>query len=139
MEESEGYVTTGVHNLWHNVYPTTDGGRETLTMFVNGMSGDSKSHAYEFDVKLTSEDEAKKTDAAFATEHSSVAFSFQAQAQGGARALGPGVIIGACGAAQTGYEIVDANGGRQTISHTGSLLYDPFVRVTPSSSDFVMV
>merc|ERR550537_854513 len=100
-------------------------------MFVNGMSGDSKSHAYEFDIRLTSEDEAEKTDAAFATSHSSVAFSFQAQAQGGARALGNGVIIGACGAAMTGYEIVDAKGGRQTISHTGSLLYDPFVRVTP--------
>jgi hypothetical protein len=133
MEESEGYVTTGVHNLWHNIY----GDRETLTMFVNGMSADSKSHAYEFDIKLTSEEEAKKTDAAFATNHSSVAFSFQAQAQGGARALGNGVIIGACGAAQTGYEIVDANGGRQTISHTGSLLYDPFVRVTPG--DLVVV
>lgn len=133
MEEGEGHITTGVHNLWHNVY----GDRETLTMFVNGMSGDSKSHAYEFDVKLTSEDKAEKTDAAFATSHSSVAFSFSAQAQGGARALGNGVIIGACGAAQTGYEIVDANGGRQTISHTGALLYDPFVRV--SASDLVIV
>jgi hypothetical protein len=135
MEESDGHVTTGVHNLWHNVY----GDRETLTMFVNGMSADSKSHAYEFDIKLTSEDKAEKTDAAFTTKHSSVAFSFGAQAQGGARAMGNGVIIGACGAAMTGYEIVDANGGRQTISHTGSLLYDPFVRVTPAASEPVIV
>merc|ERR1712195_90748 len=133
MEEGSGHITSGVHNMWHQSY----GDRETLTMFVNGMSGDSKSHAYEFDVKLTSEDKAKKTDAAFATNHSTVAFSFLAQAQGGARALGNGVIIGACGAAQTGYEIVDANGGRQTISHTGSMLYDPFVRVTPG--DLVVV
>ncbi len=123
MKEQSGHVSSGVHNLWHNVY----GDRETLTMFVNGMSTDSKSHAYEFDVKLTSEDAAEKSDAAFDTTHSSVAFSFSAQAQGGARAMGNGVIIGACGAAMTGYEIVDANGGRQTISHSGSLLYDPFV------------
>jgi len=112
--------------MWHQSY----GDRETLTMFVNGMSTDSKSHAYEFDIKLTSEDEAAKDDSAFDTAHSSVAFSFSAQAQGGARALGNGVIIGACGAAKTGYEIVDASGGRQTISHSGALLYDPYVRVT---------
>jgi len=132
-EKGSGYITTGVHNLWHQVY----GDRETMTMFVNGMSTDSVSHAYEFDVKLTSEDVSTKTDAAFATTHSSVAFSFSAQAQGGARAMGNGVIIGACGAAETGYEIVDANGGRQTISHSGSLLYDPFVRITPT--DFIVV
>jgi len=125
MQEADGHITSGVHNLWHNVY----GDRETLTMFVNGMSSDSMSHAYEFDVKLTSEDVAMEGDGVFDTSHSSVAFSFSAKAQGGARAMGNGVIIGACGAAKTGYEIVDANGGRQMISHSGSLLYDPFVRV----------
>jgi hypothetical protein len=133
MKEGGGTITSGVHNLWHNVY----GNRETLTMFVNGMSTDSHSHAYEFDVKLTSEDVAKKNDGAFDTTHSSVAFSFSAMAQGGARAMGNGVIIGACGMAKTGYEIVDTSGGRQTISHSGSILYDPFVRVTPQ--DLVVV
>merc|ERR1712062_163301 len=96
----------------------------------NGMSTDSYSHAFEFDVKLTSEDVAVKRDEVFDTNHSSVVFSYSAMAQGGARAVGNGVIIGACGMAKTGYEIVDASGGRQTITHTGSILYDPFVRVT---------
>merc|ERR1712113_640703 len=132
-EKGNGYITAGVHNLWHQVYDD----RETLTMFVNGMSTDSTSHAYEFDVKLTTEDVAPKSDSAFDTTHSKVAFTYSAQAQGGARAMGNGVIIGACGAAETGYEIVDAKGGRQTISHSGAILYDPFVRVVPSKVTLV--
>merc|ERR1712137_1250356 len=127
MESAVGHISGGVHNLWHNVY----GDRETLTMFVNGMSSDSLSHAY-FDVKLTDETKAVASDAAFATDYTDVAFKFQARAQGGARALGNTVIIGASGAALTGFEIADANGGSQTISYTKGLLYDPFVRVVPA-------
>jgi hypothetical protein len=133
VDAKDGHVTSGVHNLWHNVYD----GRETLTMFVNGMSSDDKSHAFEFDVKLTSAEDGALSDEIFATNYTSVTFSYQAQAQGGARALGNGVIIGACGAALTGYEIVDASGGRQNISHSGSLLYDPFVLV--AAEQLVMV
>merc|ERR1712137_973256 len=133
MENAAGHISSGVHNLWHNVY----GDHETLTMFVNGMSSDSLSHAYEFDVKLTDETKAVASDAAFATDYTDVAFKFQARAQGGARALGNTVIIGASGAALTGFEIADANGGSQTISYTQSLLYDPFVRVVPA--DFLLV
>lgn len=133
MGQDAGHISTGVHNLWHNVY----GGRETLTMFVNGMSSDSLSHVYEFDVKLTEESEAVAGDDAFATAYSTAAFSYQANAQGGARALGNDVFIGASGIGSFGgYEIVDVHGGSQKISHSGNW-YDPFVRVT--ADDLILV
>jgi len=133
MGQDAGHISTGVHNLWHNVY----GERETLTMFVNGMTSDSFSHVYEFDINLTNEDEAVASDEAFATNFSTATFSYQANAQGGARSMGNDVFIGASGIGSFGgYEIVDVHGGSQKISHTANL-YDPFVRVT--ADDLIMV
>jgi len=136
LDDSKGVDITGVHNLWYQRY----GERETLTMFANAVSSDSKSHVFEFDIKLTSESEADKSDAAFATDYTDVPFSYLAQAQGGARPLGDGVWIGAAGVGSySGFEIVDKSGKKKKLKGSG-MFYDPFVRVVVTSdSDIVVV
>jgi hypothetical protein len=134
LDDSKGVDITGVHNLWYQRY----GERETLTMFANSVSSDSKSHVFEFDIKLTSESEADKSDAAFATDYTDVAFTYLAQAQGGARPLGDGVWMGAAGVGQfSGFEIVDKSGNSKKISGSG-MYYDPFVRVVATSGSEVV-
>jgi len=136
LDDSKGVEITGVHNLWYQRY----GERETLTMFANAVSTDSMSHVFEFDIKLTSESEADKSDDAFATDYTDVPFSYLAQAQGGARPLGDGVWIGAAGVGSfSGFDIVDKSGNSKQLSGSG-MFYDPFVRVVVSSdSDVVAV
>jgi len=136
LDDSKGVDITGVHNLWYQRY----GERETITMFANAVSSDSKSHVFEFDIKLTSESDADKSDAAFATDYTDVPFSYLAQAQGGARPLGDGVWIGAAGVGSfSGFEIVDKSGDSKKLSGSG-MFYDPFVRVVVTSdSDIVAV
>jgi len=136
LDDSKGVHITGVHNLWYQRY----GERETLTMFANGVNTDSTSHLFEFDIKLTNESEADKSDAAFATNYSDVPFTYLADAQGGARPLGDGVWIGASGVGDfSGFEIVDKSGNSKQISGSG-MYYDPFVRVVvPSDSEVVAV
>jgi hypothetical protein len=136
LDSSKGVEITGVHNLWYQRY----GERETLTMFANAVSSDSKSHVFEFDIKLTSESEADKSDDAFATDYTDVPFSYLAQAQGGARPLGDGVWIGAAGVGSfSGFDIVDKSGNSKQLSGSG-MFYDPFVRVAVTSdSDVVAV
>merc|ERR1711998_602079 len=135
MDDSKGVdITGGVHNLWYQRY----GERETLTMFANSVSSDSTSHVFEFDIKLTSESEADKSDAAFATDYTDVPFTYLAQAQGGARPLGDGVWMGAAGVGQfSGFEIVDKSGNSKQLSGSG-MYYDPFVRVVATSDSEVV-
>jgi len=132
----EGTTITGVHNLWYQRY----GERETLTMFANAVSTDSKSHVFEFDMKLINESEADKSDAVFATDYTDTPFTYLAQAQGGARPLGDGVWIGASGIANSfsGLEIIDKSGKSKKISASG-MYYDPFVRVVSTSESEIVV
>lgn len=120
----------GVHNVW---YREKDG-KETVTLFANGVSTDSYSHVFEFELNLQNGTTSEKGDAIFVTSYQNAAFSFSAQAQGGARPLADGVYIGASGAGSVGYQIVDVNGGLQTFSYTSAPLYDPFARVVVSAS-----
>jgi len=111
-----------LHNVWHHKYPS---GRETITLFANGVSSDSRSHLFEFDVNL------QESDSVFPTNYSTAAFSFFGRTQGGARPLGNGVWIGASGSAGLGIELVDQAGGSRLLSFTEHFLYDAFAFFTP--------
>merc|ERR1719414_1965390 len=41
--------TDGVHNVWYQRYSS---GRETVTMFANGVEADDYSHVFEFDLNF---------------------------------------------------------------------------------------
>lgn len=127
----------GCHNVFYNndSQSTATLGQETLSLFVNSVVGGTTSFGYEFGIKLTPQVAgALATDAVFDTEFTKVAASFEAQAQGGCRAIGNGVFIFADGVCPTQggmLEIADTAGGHRHIEYPGGQanLYDPFLRV----------
>lgn len=136
VDTTNGPSNAGVHNVFYQVKAN---GTETVSMFANGVGSDSYSHVFEFEVNLADEQQKATTDDVFNTAWSTAAFTFSSQSQGGARALGNGVWIGASGGAQLGYEIVDKEGKTQSYSYTDAPLYDPFTRVIASSTAGVLV
>merc|ERR1712194_363755 len=126
-------------------YKAANGGGKILqrfgcpTLYANGVGSDSYSHVFEFEVKLADEAQKATSDDVFTTAWSTAAFTFSSQSQGGARALGNGVWIGASGGAQFGYQIVDKDAKTQSYSYTDAQLYDPFCRVVASAGDSMLV
>ena len=93
-----------------------------------------KAAAYEFAINLRDEDDAAlpDDDTVFQTNYTSAVLSYEAQAQGGARAIGNGVFVTMAGVGTTGLEVADISG--KTKDHAYSLggsppLYDPFIAV----------
>jgi len=136
VDTTNGPSKAGVHNVFYQVKAN---GTETVSMFANGVGSDSYSHVFEFEVKLADEAQKATSDDVFTTAWSTAAFTFSSQSQGGARALGNGVWIGASGGAQFGYQIVDKDAKTQSYSYTDAQLYDPFCRVVASSGDSMLV
>jgi len=136
VDTTNGPSKAGVHNVFYQVKAN---GTETVSMFANGVGSDSYSHVFEFEVNLADEAQKATSDDVFTTAWSTAAFTFSSQSQGGARALGNGVWIGASGGAQFGYQIVDKDAKTQSYSYTDAQLYDPFCRVVASSGDSVLV
>jgi len=136
VDTTNGPSKAGVHNVYYQVKAN---GTETVSMFANGVGSDSYSHVFEFEVKLVDEQSQATSDDVFKTAYSTAPFTFTSQSQGGARALGNGVWIGASGGANFGYQIVDKEGKTLSYSYTESQLYDPFVRVVASSSENVLM
>jgi len=118
----------GVHNVYYQRYAS---GRETVTMFANGMDKDSVSHVFEFDIQFT-DGKTGTSDDVFSTHYESAAFTFHAPNQGGARPLGLGVWIGASGGGKVGLQIVDRQGQTKTIAFDLAPVYDPFVHYVPN-------
>merc|ERR1711924_353287 len=132
IDTTHGPSRAGVHNVFYQVKAN---GTETVSMFANGVGSDSFSHVFEFEVKLVDEQSGATGDDVFNTAWSTAPFTFTSQSQGGARALGNGVWIGASGGADFGYQIVDKEGKTFSYKYTDSQLYDPFCRVVASSGE----
>lgn len=130
VDTKNGPSSSGVHNVYYQVKAN---GTETVSMFANGVGSDSYSHVFEFEVKLADEEKPASTDDVFRTGYTTAPFTFTAQSQGGARALGDGVWIGASGGANFGYQIVDKQGKTMSYKYSDAQLYDPFCRVAPAS------
>ena len=73
-------------------------------------------------------------DTVFATEYKATELSFSAPAQGGARAIGNGVMLAMSGVAGPGLELADVDGNQKDFQYptsgTAPNLYDPFCFVT---------
>jgi len=131
---------SGVHNVFYRAAAEALGGAESISLFVNDQDG--KAAAYEFGFKPVEEGSAADdgTDAVFATKSVHAKLSFDAQAQGGARAIGNGVFLVMSGADSTGLEVADTAGNTKYVSYPGGgpdadvsagvlPMYDPFIRV----------
>ena len=131
LETSESPFVSGVHNVFYTSSSKTTEmkDKETISLFVNSQDGNSA--AYEFELKLISDDDKDADDDVFKTTYVSASCSFTAPAQGGARTIGNGVFLVMSGADHTGLEVVDVIGNSHSQKYTlGSVnLYDPFVRV----------
>jgi len=145
-----GYITGGVHNVFYHSESATFPGKESMSLFVNSASNTGKAYAVEFVLKLTHQDLAVTyNDTVFDTDYVAAQLSFAAQAQGGARAIGKGVLLAMSGADATGLEVADVAGNTHSYAYpTGASpspapapgpgpggmgvgpLYDPFIYVT---------
>jgi len=143
-----GYVTGGVHNVYYNADSPSFPGRQSVSMFVNSASGTGKAYAMEFVIKLTEEVSGTTyDDTVFATDYVAAELTFSAFAQGGARAIGKGVLLAMSGADATGLEVADVNGKSHSYAYPGYTpstgggggpgsapqLYDPFIFVRKGS------
>ena len=96
----------------HNVFYRSDSeafpGKETVSLFVNKASATSKAYAVEFVLNLqTNQPGVVYNDTVFASKYKAIELSFYAQAQGGARAIGNGVMLAMSGVMGPGLEIAD--------------------------------
>ena len=134
--------TGGVHNVFHN--PSSNSapmrGEETISLFVNSVSGGKTSLAYEFAINLTTQQPGVAyTDDVFATTSVVAACGFEAVAQGGARAIADGVFVVSSGISPVSgsqLQVIDGKGGVKAVKYPSTTvvpLYDPFIRVVVSS------
>lgn len=133
LDPSSSTFDSGVHNVFYRAesLSTALKGEESISLFVNDQGG--KSAAYEFALRIVEEDSNADNgdDTVFTTQYVSAPCTFQAMAQGGARAIGNGVFLVASGVDTTGLEAVDASGQSFSQKYTlgRAMIYDPFVRI----------
>lgn len=147
--ETMGYVTGGVHNVYHEAASMSFPGKETLSLFVNSASNTGMAYAVEFVVRLVHEQPTTYDDTVFKTKYKAAQLSFSAVAQGGARAIGNGVLVAMSGASSVGLEVADIDGNTHSYAYpmgpspspapapvlgpgpggTTANLYDPFIFV----------
>lgn len=145
--ETMGHITGGVHNVYYEPASKSFPGKESMSLFVNTASSTGMAYAVEFALNLVHEPPATYDDTVFKTEYKAAKLSFSAQAQGGARAIGNGVLVAMSGASSVGLEVADVAGNTHSYAYpTGSgpapapspgpgpagntpFLYDPFIFV----------
>merc|ERR1719150_1030989 len=91
----------GCHNIFYTADSNTKAlmGLETISLFVNSISGFTTSFVFEFVLKLTEQKpDMVYNDTVFATKYTSSSAGFQAVAMGGTRPFGNGLFLIASGA-----------------------------------------
>lgn len=141
LKSSASAFITGVHNVFYTESSAALKGKETISLFVNAQ--DEKSAAYEFVFNPVEEGSTSDPgdDSVFDVNYVFAKCTFQAQAQGGARAIGNGVFLVMSGADSTGLQVTDASGHSKSQAYTlgGTRpLYDPFIRVMATSSEIIV-
>lgn len=139
--------TGGVHNVWHNPVSTTTElkGLETISLFVNSVSGATTSLAYEFALNLTAQKPGVTyDDTVFRTKNVVAACGYEAIAEGGARNIANGVFLTASGvnpASGGQFNVIDLKGGVKVLKYpmaAGAFgmttLYDPFIRIVAAET-----
>lgn len=102
-------------------------------------SQDGKSRAYEFELKLAEEGSNYDPgdDTVFAVDYVFANCTFEAGAQGGARAIGNGVFLVTSGIDPVGLEVVDTAGNSKSHAYQNGTqaLYDPFISILARQSE----
>lgn len=131
-----GYFSGGMHNVWYRSESESFPGKETVSVFVNTASSQGKGYAIEFVLNLQEQQPGVVyNDTVFETDYVAAELSYSAPAQGGARAIGKGVLLAMSGVNGPGLEVADAQGASHSLQYPTAAggqapnLYDPFVFV----------